>query len=87
MALNNKLANIETLCATAEQFVKLDLNYDRLLIKGSVHHFPRNHLQEIFQGIYRQLNDNGIVLIEKVSSNKVNSEYAQLNQFWLQNYF
>ena len=73
VALKNNVANIEMMCATAEEFVRRDINYDKLLIKGSVHHFPRDQLQEIFGGIHGQLNDNGIVLIEKVSSNKVKS--------------
>merc|ERR1711872_1187641 len=31
----NKIDNIETLCATAEEFVKEDLKYDKMLIKGT----------------------------------------------------
>ena len=84
VALNNKVVNIETLCATAEEFVKLDLKYDKLLIKGTVHHFPKEHLQMIFQGIFNQMNDNGIVLIEKVSSKKVNQ--LTLNSFLLEHF-
>ena len=77
VAIKNKVENVETLCATAEEFVMRDINYDKLLIKGTVHHFPRKNLRMIFQGIYTQLTPNGIVLIDKVSSNQV----ASLNYF------
>ena len=36
-----------------------------------VHHFPRDRLRDIFHGFYSQLNDNGIILIERASGNKV----------------
>ena len=41
-----------------------------------VHHFPRDRLRDIFQGFYNQLNDNGIILIERASGNKVSQNYA-----------
>ena len=40
-------------------------------MKMVVHHFPRDRLRDIFQGFYNQLNDNGIILIERASGNKV----------------
>ena len=67
VALKNNPENIETFCETAETFVARDINYDKIIIKGTVHHFPRENLEQIFSGIYRQLNKNGILLIEKVS--------------------
>ena len=65
-----KIASIETLCATAEEFVKKDLKYDKILIKGTVHHFPVNKMREIFTGIHRQLNPSGMILINKTGVNK-----------------
>ena len=40
-------------------------------MKMVVHHFPRDRLRDIFQGFYNQLKDNGIILIERASGNKV----------------
>ena len=72
VAVNNKLEGIiETLCGTAEEFVRRDINYDKVIMKGCVHHFPRSHLQDIFKGIHSQLNEGGILLIDKVSGNPV----------------
>ena len=68
----NKMENIETLCETAEEFTKRQIKYDKILIKGTVHHFPAENIQNIFAGIYNQLNEGGILLIEKLSGNKVN---------------
>ena len=68
----NKMENIETLCETAEEFTKRQIKYDKILIKGTVHHFPAENIENIFTGIYNQLNEGGILLIEKLSGNKVN---------------
>ena len=67
VALKDNPDNIETFCEVAEEFVARDIHYDKIIIKGTVHHFPRDHLEQIFAGISRQLNKNGILLIEKVS--------------------
>ena len=67
VALKSNPDNIETFCETAEMFVARDIHYDKIMIKGTVHHFPRDNLEQIFSGIYRQLNKNGILLVEKVS--------------------
>jgi len=69
VALDNKVSNIETLCATAEDFAVRDIHYDKILIKGTVHHFPVNNLELIFGGIFKQLNKNGVLLIEKTHEN------------------
>ena len=61
----NKIANIETICETAEQFSQREIHYDKLLIKGTVHHFPVNNLRQIFTGISNQLRPGGVILIEK----------------------
>ena len=45
-----------------------------------VHHFPRDRLRDIFQGFYSQLNDNGIILIERASGNKVGQSKSKLFQ-------
>ena len=71
VAVSNQLEGIETLCETAEEFVKKDIKYDKIIMKGCVHHFPRNHLQDIFKGVYNQLNEGGILLIDKVSGSPV----------------
>ena len=71
VAVSNELEGIETLCETAEEFVKRDIKYDKIIMKGCVHHFPRSHLQDIFKGIHSQLNEGGILLIDKVSGNPV----------------
>ena len=71
VALNNKMENIETLCETAEEFTERNIKYDKILIKGTVHHFPVENINKIFTGIYNQLNDGGIMLIEKLSGNPV----------------
>ena len=82
----NKMENIETLCETAEEFTKRQIKYDKILIKGTVHHFPAENIENIFTGIYNQLNEGGILLIEKLSGNKVNflKLYVQLI-FFVQN--
>jgi len=67
VALKQNPDNIETFCETAEVFTARNIRYDKIMIKGTVHHFPRENLEQIFSGIYRQLNNNGILLIEKVS--------------------
>jgi len=69
VALDKKVSNIETLCITAEDFAKQDIHYDKILIKGTVHHFPISNFELIFGGIYKQLNNNGILLIEKTDEN------------------
>ena len=71
VALNNKLENIETLCETAEEFTARKIKYDKILIKGTVHHFPAENINKIFTGIYNQLNAGGILVIEKLSGNPV----------------
>ena len=71
VALDKKVSNIETLCITAEDFAKQDIHYDKILIKGTVHHFPISNFELIFGGIYKQLNNNGILLIEKTDENSV----------------
>ena len=40
VAEKNNIPNIETLCATAKEFAKKDIKYEKMLIKGAVHHFP-----------------------------------------------
>ena len=67
VALKQNPGNIETFCETAEMFTARNIRYDKIMIKGTVHHFPRENLERIFSGIYQQLNNNGILLIEKVS--------------------
>ena len=69
VAKKNKIPNIDTLCATAEEFAKKD-KYDKLLIKGAVYHFPVNKMKEIFSGIETQLNAKEVILIDKVGSNR-----------------
>ena len=66
----NNIPNIGTLCVTAEQFAKKDLKYDKVLMKGVVHHFPVNKMREIFSRIGTQLNAKGVILIDKVGSNR-----------------
>ena len=70
VAKKKKIANIETLCATAEEFAKKDMKYDKMLIKGAVHHFPVDKMKEIFSGIETQLNAKGVILIDKIGSNR-----------------
>ena len=65
VGIRNKIANIETICESAEQFSQREIHYDKLLIKGTVHHFPVNNLRQIFTGISNQLTTGGVVLIEK----------------------
>ena len=48
VGIRNKIANIQTICETAEQFSQRKIQYDKLLIKGTVHHFPVNNLRQIF---------------------------------------
>ena len=65
VGIRKKIANIETICESAEQFSQREIHYDKLLIKGTVHHFPVNNLRQIFTGISHQLTTGGVVLIEK----------------------
>ena len=68
IGIRNKIANIETICETAEQFSEREIQYDKLLIKGTIHHFPVNKLSKIFNGIANQLSKGGLILIEKTPS-------------------
>ena len=70
VAKKNNVQNIETLCSTAEDFARQDMKYDKILIKGAVHHFPVNKMREIFTGIKKQLNDKGVILINKTGANR-----------------
>ena len=70
VAKKNNIEKIETLCATADQFAKKDMKYDKLLIKGAVHHFPVDKMREIFTGIEAQLNKKGTILINKAGANR-----------------
>jgi len=69
LEIGKEIHNIETLCATADEFVKKDIKYDKVIIKGAVHHFPINKMREIFEGIKKQLNDNGAILIDQSRGN------------------
>ena len=86
VAVDNKIDNIETMCATAEEFVAKYINYDKILIKGTVHHFPVSNLEMIFRGIFKQLRTSGVLLIEK-SSEKSVSIYELLDILFSQDYF
>ena len=70
---------VQTLCETGLEFSQRSIRYDKLLMKMVVHHFPRDRLRDIFQGFYTQLNDNGIILIERASGNKVRMMSVKLN--------
>jgi len=70
IAEKSNVENIDTLVATAEDFAKKDLKYDKILIKGAVHHFPINKIREIFTGIKKQLNKGGQILIVKTGANR-----------------
>jgi len=50
-------------------------------MKMVVHHFPRDRLRFIFQGFYSQLNDQGIILIERASGNKGGMPYFKKGQW------
>ena len=65
IGIRNNIANIETICETAEQFSEREIHYDKLLIKGAIHHFPINKLTKIFSGLSNQLSKGGLILIEK----------------------
>ena len=65
VGIRNKIANIETICETAEQFAEREIHYDKLLIKGTIHHFSVDNLRQIFTGISSQLSTGGVILIEK----------------------
>ena len=52
-------------------------------MKMVVHHFPRDRLRDIFQGFYNQLNDNGIILIERASGNKVSPNHKLFSLYKL----
>jgi len=56
--------NIKPIVATAEEFAKMELKYDKIFIKVAIHHFDRSRLKETFLGIRRQLRENGGILIE-----------------------
>ena len=65
VGIRNKIANIETICETAEQFSARQIHYDKIYLKMVVHHLPVNKLRKIFTGITSQLNKGGAILIDK----------------------
>jgi len=64
IAVKNGVKNIKTIVATAEEFTKMELEYDKIYIKVAIHHFDRSKLRETFVSIRRQLRDHGGILIE-----------------------
>jgi len=46
---------------TANDFVKRDKRYNKVLIKEAIHHFPNR--KRFFKELYKKMNDNGIFLI------------------------
>ena len=65
IGMKNKIANIETICETAEEFSGRDIQYDKIYLKMVIHHLPLDKLRKIFTGITRQLSNNGTILIDK----------------------
>eukprot|EP00095_Tigriopus_kingsejongensis_P004781 maker-scaffold77_size404793-snap-gene-2.15 protein:Tk04781 transcript:maker-scaffold77_size404793-snap-gene-2.15-mRNA-1 annotation:"sam-dependent methlyltransferase" len=64
--MEKKFKHIETLEMEALDFVKKDLDYDRLFILGSLHHLGLDEdLPDIFAGIFRHLRAGGKLVIEK----------------------
>ena len=80
IAIKNKIPNIETICESAEQFSQRDIRYDKLLIKGTIHHFPVNKLRQIFSGISKQLSKSGLILIEKTPGTQQTKGYPSFEK-------
>ena len=65
IGIRNKIANIQTICETAEQFSEREIQYDKIYLKMVIHHLPLDRLRKIFTGITRQLSKSGTILIDK----------------------
>jgi hypothetical protein len=54
----------QTMCVNANEFSKMsEMNYSHLLMKEMIHHIDVSRLPDLFNGIYKQLDDNGRVVL------------------------
>jgi hypothetical protein len=54
----------QTMCVNANEFSKMsDMNYSHLLMKEMIHHIDISTLPDVFNGIYKQLDEQGRVVI------------------------
>ena len=57
------LPGLTTHCADALSFVQDQaIRYDKILMKGMVHHIPRADLPQLYRGVYQQLHQGGILV-------------------------
>ena len=54
----------QTMCKNANEFSKMSkMNYSHLLMKEMIHHIDVSTLPDVFNGLYKQLDENGRVVI------------------------
>ena len=75
----------KTICINANDFSTIppqELNYSHLLMKEMIHHIDNSKLFNVFYGIYKQLNDNGRVVI---ITRPIDTDYPffeRIHHFW-----
>jgi len=67
LEIGKDLEGVETVHMSAEDWANSeDIDcFDRIYIRGALHHFTRETLQDTLEGIYRKLKSGGRFLIEK----------------------
>jgi 2-polyprenyl-3-methyl-5-hydroxy-6-metoxy-1,4-benzoquinol methylase len=75
----------KTICINAIDFSTMppqEINYSHLLMKEMIHHIDNSKLSNVFGGIYKQLNDNGrVVIITRPVETKY-PFFECIHQFW-----
>lgn len=57
------LLGIKPFCADAMTFVQqADIRYNKILMKGMIHHVPTADLPQLYSGVYQQLYPQGLLL-------------------------
>jgi len=75
----------KTICINANDFSNISqekMNYSHLLMKEMIHHINNSTLTSVFSGIYKQLNNNGrvIIITRPVETNY--PFFERIHYFW-----
>lgn len=85
--LGSEFDHIRILQATALQFANMqEIRYNKIYLKSAIHHVQKDKLVELFNGLYKQLEQGGRILIETGSDScllpwfsKAVSEYSRIH--------
>lgn len=83
----SKRKGLGTSCESAQDFIgHSDLEYDRLFLKEVVHHIPLDELQEVFDGVCRQLRDDGrMSIITRMPTSEHYPFFEAAHKVWVDN--